>query len=213
MLGAMDAQLLPNGRILVAENSANRITERDQHGNIAWEYRLQNQGNPIACQRLPNGNTFIATYNHVLEITPEQRIVYNHNRGPAFYLFSAQKSKHGRIVCMTAQGTILEIDPATGKELKTINLGQSGGWCSVEPLPTGRYLVATMNNGLVREVDAQGATHWQARFAGVFRATRLPNGNTLVASMTTKKVAELDRQGQVRWEKTCEGRPWALDYR
>jgi hypothetical protein len=114
---------------------------------------------------------------------------------------------------MTAQGTILELDPQSGKELKTINLGANGGWCGVEALPTGRYLIATMNNNQVREIDADGKTHWQATFPGVFRATRLPNGHTIVASMNTKKVAELDRTGQVRWEKTCEGRPWSVHWR
>jgi HEAT repeat protein len=213
LLGAMDAQLLPNGRVLVAENSVNRVTERDKDSNIVWEHRIQGQGNPIACQRLPNGNTFIATYNHVMELSPEGRTVYSHSRGPSFYLFSAHKTRQGRIACMTAQGMILEIDPVTGKEIKQINLGPNGGWCSVEALPTGRYLVATMNNSLVREIDAQGKTHWQATFPGVFRATRLPNGNTLVASMTTKKVAELDRTGQPRWEKVCEGRPWSVHWR
>jgi len=213
LLGAMDAQLLPNGRVLVAENSASRITERDKDSNIVWEYRLPANANPIACQRLANGNTFIATYNQVMEITPEKKTVYSHNRGPAFYLFSAHKTRQGRIVCMTAQGLVLELDPQTGKELKTINLGPNGGWCSVEALSTGRYLVATMNNSQVREIDPQGKTVWTASFPGVFRATRLPNGHTLVASMTTKKVAELDRTGQIRWEKTCEGRPWSVHWR
>ena len=91
-----------------------------------------------------------------MEIAPDGRTVYNHNRGPAFYLFSAQKTRQGRIVCMTAQGIILELDAQTGKELKTLNLGPNGGWCSVEALPTGRYLVATMNNSLVREIEASG---------------------------------------------------------
>jgi len=212
LLGAMDAQLLGNGRVLVAENSASRVTERDKNGNILWEHKTPG-GNPVACQRLPNGNTFIATYNQVMEISPEGRTVYNHGRGPAFYLFSAQKTKQGRIACMTAQGMILEIDPQTGAEVRKLSLGPNGGWCSAEVLPTGRYLVATMNNNLIREIDAQGKTHWQATFPGVFRATRLPNGHTLVASMTTKKIAELDRNGQPRWEKTCEGRPWSVHWR
>jgi HEAT repeat protein len=212
LLGAMDAQLLPNGHILVAENSASRVTERDKNGNILWEHKTPG-GNPVACQRLANGNTFIATYNQVMEISPDGRTVYNHGRGPAFYLFSAQKTKQGRIACMTAQGMILEIDPQTGAEVRKLSLGPNGGWCSAEVLPTGRYLVATMNNNLVREIDAQGKTHWQATFPGVFRATRLPNGHTLVASMTTKKIAELDRTGQPRWEKTCEGRPWSVHWR
>jgi HEAT repeat protein len=210
-LGAMDGQVLPNGNVLVAENSANRVSERAKDGSIKWEHRIN--GNPIACQRLPNGNTFIAAYNQLMEIDPQGKLIYNHNRGPAFYLFSAHKSKAGKIVCMTAQGAILEIDAQSGKELRTINLGPNGGWCGVEALSSGRYLVATMNNSLVREIDADGKTHWQASFPGVFRASRMPNGHTLVASMTTKKVAELDRNGQVRWEKTCEGRPWAVHWR
>lgn len=210
-LGAMDAHRLPNGNVLVAENSANRVTERDKDGNIKWETRIP--GNPIACQRLPNGNTFIAAYNNVMEVDPGGKTIYNHQRGPAFYIFSAHKTKNGRIVCMTAQGAILELDPQSGKELRSINLGANGGWCGVEALPTGRYLIATMNNNQVREIDADGKTHWQASFPGVFRATRLPNGHTIVASMTTKKVAELDRTGHVRWEKTCEGRPWSVHWR
>lgn len=211
LLGAMDAQVLPSGRILVAENSVNRVTERDLTGAIKWEYRTP--GNPIACQRLPNGNTFIATYNQVMEITPDRRQLYVQTKGPQFYIFSARKRRDGVVVAMTAQGTILRFDPLANKDYPSINLGPNGGWCSVEALPNGRYLVATMNNGQVREVDAAGTTHWSVSMQGCFRATRLPNGNTLVASMTSRLVAEFDPSGTKRWEKTCEGRPWSIRYR
>lgn len=211
VMGAMDAQMLPNGRVLVAENSANRITERDLTGKILWEYRTP--GNPIVCQRLPNGNTFVATYNSVLEISYDQKQVYNVNRGPQFYIFSAHKMRNGQVVAMTAQGVIHVFDPVANKEIRTIKTGNNGGWCSVEALPNGRYLVATMNSNQVREIDADGKSHWSIQLPGVFRATRLPNGNTLVASMTTKRVVEFDRNGAKRWEKTCEGRPWSVHYR
>jgi hypothetical protein len=114
---------------------------------------------------------------------------------------------------MTAQGTILRFDPITGKDYPSIHVGQGNGWCSVEALPSGRYLVATMNNGQVREIDASGATHWSITMQGAFRATRMPSGNTLALSMTTRLVAEFDRNGNKRWEKTCEGRPWSVRYR
>lgn len=210
-LGAMDAQLLPNGNVLVAENSANRVTERDKDSNVKWEYRLG--GNPVTCQRLPNGNTFIASYHHITEVDAQGKKVYEHGRGAAAYIFGAHKAKNGRVVYMTGQGTVVELDAPTGKELRTLELGANGGWCGIEALASGRYLVATMNNNQVREIDAQGKTHWQANYPGVFRASRMPNGHTLVASMTTKKVAELDRNGQIRWEKTCEGRPWSIHWR
>ena len=210
----MDAQVLANGRILVAENSANRITERDQKGDIKWTYQVP--GNPICCQRLPNGNTFIATYNLVMEITPDQRPVYQISqaqRGPQFYIFSARKTQAGTVVAMTAQGAIQEFDPKTNKDIRTVNLGPNGGWCGVEPLPNGRYLVATMNNNQVREIDDKGNATLSITYPGVFRATRLPNGNILCASMTTRKVAEFDRTGAIRWERTCDGRPWSVRYR
>src|SRR5439155_7177891 len=46
LLGPMDAQVLPNGRVLIAENSGMKITERDTQGNVKWEYGLQGRGNP-----------------------------------------------------------------------------------------------------------------------------------------------------------------------
>src|SRR5205814_454301 len=57
VLGAMDAHTLANGRVLVAENNSRRVSERDAKGEIKWEYTVPN--NPICCQRLSNGNTFI----------------------------------------------------------------------------------------------------------------------------------------------------------
>ncbi|MFO0967789.1 MAG: hypothetical protein U0793_19680 [Gemmataceae bacterium] len=211
VMGVMDAQVLPNGRVLLAENSANKITERDQTGAITWEYGVP--GNPITAQRLPNGNTFIAMYNSVMEITPEKKILYNLNRGPTFYIFSASKLRNGNVLAMTAQGVIMEFDPFTNKDVRTINLGPAGGWCSVEAMPNGHYLVATMNNSQVREIDTTGKALMTINMGGVFRATRLPNGNVLAASMTTRAVAEFDRGGNKRWEKICDGRPWSVRYR
>jgi hypothetical protein len=212
LLGAMDAQVLPNGRVLIAENSAQRVTERDLTGAIKWEFRVPN-GNPIGVQRLPNGNTFIATYQNVMEVSPTNKVIYDRRPGPQFYVFSARKQKNGHVLAMSAQGMLLEFDPVSGKEIRTLAIGPSGGWCSAEALPNGRFLVATMINGQVREIDAANKTYWTVTVAGAFRATRLPNGNTLVASMQSRKVTEFDRAGTVRWEKTCDGRPWSVRYR
>jgi HEAT repeat protein len=211
MVGAMDAQVLPNGRVLIAENAGRRVSERDMTGAVKWEYPLQT--NPIACQRLPNGNTFIATYNQVMEVTPARQVAYLHNRGPGFFLFSARKYPNGQIVCMSAQGKILILDARTGQEIRSVQVGPQGGWSSAEMLANGRFLVATMVDGKVREVDAAGKTHWEVSLPGAFRATRLPNGHTVVASMTTRKVAEFDRSAKNLWERTCSGRPWSVRYR
>lgn len=215
LLGPMDAQVLPNGHMLVAENGANRVTERDRDGNVKWEYVVQGS-NPICCQRLPNGNTFIAMYNQLLEVRPDKTEVYRYVPGPQFYVFGARKTRTGTVVCITAQGALLEVDPVHNKTVRSVTIGQPvGGWAGIEPLANGNFLIATMNNNTIREVDSKGTTVWSitSPIPGVFRATRLPNGNHLVVSMSTREVAELDRTGAVRWRHTCQGRPWNVHYR
>lgn len=213
VLGAMDAQTLPNGRILVAENNANRITERDSRGDIKWTFQCP--VNPICVQRLANGNTFIASYNLVMEIRPDKSEVYRIMPGPQYYMFSAHKTKNNRIVAITAQGFIIELEAPSGKQLNMKQIQTQGNWCSIEMMPNGNYLVASfLNNGCVREIDRNtGADVWNKPFNGAFRATRLPNGNVVVGSMTTRQVAEMDRAGNTRWSVTCAGRPWGVHYR
>lgn len=209
--GPMDAQMLPNGNVLVAENSANRVVEYDMQKRIVWEHRVG--ANPISCQRLANGNTFIGCYNMVLEVTPEKKVVYQHTPGPGFYCFSAQKMADGTIVCMTAQGMVQEVDSSNGNIKKSFRLPQPGGWGSATLLPNRKYLAATMASNQVQEMDDAGTISWRINVQGVFRAIRLPNGNTMAVSMTSRKVSELDREGRVVWEKTMEGRPWSVRHR
>ena len=117
-------------------------------------------------------------------------------------------------MAITAQGQIIEMDSKTGKQLHTVQTNTLGNWCSVELMPNGNYLVASMSTNSVREIDRKnGQEVWSKPFAGAFRATRLPNGNVLVASMTTREVAELDRSGAKRWSTVCTGRPWSVHYR
>jgi hypothetical protein len=214
LTGPMDAQVLSNGRILVAENGANRVTERDRDGAVKWEFPIVG-GNPVCAERLPNGNTFTALYNQLIEIRPDKSEVYRYSPGPQFFVFYAKKTRTGTVVCITNQGQILEIDPATNTTLRTIPLGQpGGGWASVEKLPSGNFLVANSANSSLREINDKGEALWTFNnLPGVFRATRLPNGNYLTVSMSTREVLELDRTGAVRWKHVCQGRPWSVHYR
>src|SRR5439155_12957671 len=53
----LDAQLVGEDHVLIAEYYGNRVTERDLKGKIVWEKDVI--GAQVA-QRLPNGNTFVA---------------------------------------------------------------------------------------------------------------------------------------------------------
>jgi HEAT repeat protein len=206
----MDAQVLRNGNILIAENQGRRVSERDKKGHIKWQKQLN--GNPVACQRLRNGNTFIACYYNVMEVKPDGTEVYNHQRGFNNYIFSAHKMHNGNIVFMTNMGTVVVMNPA-GKELHTFTVQNLGNWCSVEGLRNGRFLIAMMSQNKVVEVDIKGNIKKEFAAEGVHTATRLPNGNTLVAGMNNNLIAEYDRGGKQVWKMQSPGRPWRVHYR
>jgi HEAT repeat protein len=203
--GPIDAHMLPHGRVLIAEHNGQRVTERDLKGDVKWEHKIQ--GNPVACQRLANGNTFIATYNMVMEVTPDNRVLYQHNPNAGGVIYDASKLANGNIVCIGGRGTIIEMD-TSGKQVKATQVQNNGGWAGVTPLPGGRYLVAMMNPGKVVEVDREGKIGWQCNVQYACHAVRLPNGNTLVACMNSQRVVEVNRNGEKVWERQTTGRPF-----
>jgi hypothetical protein len=208
LLGPIDAQVLPGGRVLIAEHQGQKVTERDLQGKVLWEKAIP--GNPVVCQRLPNGNTFIATYNSVLEVRRDGSQAYSYapNVAPGFpAIYGAQKLRNGHIVVISGNGTLLEMDPS-GKQVRTLQVGNNGGWCSVEGLPGGRFLITLTNHGKVREIDATGRVLWECSIPGAAHATRLPNGHTLVASMMHRRVVEVDSRGNEVWKQTTTGRPF-----
>ncbi len=72
----VDAHVLPGNRVLIAEYKGRRITERDFQGNILWQ-KEGLAGEPVNCQRLPNGNTFIATETELLEVDRAGKTVWS----------------------------------------------------------------------------------------------------------------------------------------
>ena len=139
----IDAQWLRGDRVLIAEYNAQRVIERERGGKIIWEYKIMN-GNPVSCQRLANGNTLIATYTNVMEITPASKVVYNHAVNMLVggqQIYNAIKMRNGNIACITG-GTLVIID-TSGKKVKDYMLGNNNfNWAGVEELPGGKFLVA-----------------------------------------------------------------------
>lgn len=82
---------LENGNTMICLTNGNKVIEVDANGKRVWKVTNEDlPGNPIddACggQRLPNGNTVIASYHakkgiKLLEVTPEKKIVWTHT-GP-----------------------------------------------------------------------------------------------------------------------------------
>jgi PQQ-like domain len=194
----VDAEVLAGDRILIAEFSGMRVTERDFKGNILWQ-KQGLRGNPTNVQRLANGHTFIATNQEVLEVDRAGQEVFTRNF-PGTMLFGAAKTRNGEIFCFLQGGTCVRLD-AAGKEIKNFPSGRNSQHTSgIDVLPSGRILITQPNLNTVAEVDAEGKTYRVIDAPGVTTASGLANGHILAASFDNRILVELDRTGKVIWE-------------
>jgi HEAT repeat protein len=199
----IDAQVLPGGRLLVAELDGNRVTERDRQGAILWQQKVDM---PIACQRLPGGRTFIATNHRVFVVTHDGKEESSYKPENGFFIHSAQRMRDGHVVCVSIEGVLREVD-AGGREVRSIKLPIRSGWSGVETVPGGRYLIANCNNGHVFEVDRDGKTVWECKVLGACYASRLRNGRTLIVSHSTG-IIEVDAGGKTVWSRPMSTPLW-----
>ena len=208
--GPNDVQLLPGGRLLIAERNANRVTERDYSGKILWRHHAP--GNPICCQRLPNGNTLVATFRELYEVTSDQKKVLSYTHRAGFR--HAVKLPNSHVVLINGNGVVVELDETWKHELRSIRPeSHSTGatfWASIEPLPNGRYLLALGGSSRVIEIDAAGKIHWECTVPSAVFATRLRNGHTLISSFEGRYVLEVDRNGKEVRKQMLTGRPFAV---
>jgi len=206
-----DFQRLSGGRVLVAEHWAQRVTERDRQGKIVREWKLADHA--VTCRRLPNGNTFMATLNEILEMSAEGKLVFSIKQPRMIYCARLLRNRH--ILYINSSGNVFELDDK-GKQLKSFTVQGHAGpayWASIEPLANDRYLIALAGTGRVVEVDGTGKVHWECAVKSATGATRLANGNTLVASSDGRFAVEVNRAGREVWRKTTKGRPfWARRY-
>lgn len=197
----VDAQVVGQDRVLVAEYQGARVTERDFKGNVLWEIPVG--GNPLGVQRLPNGNTFVIMQQRVVEFDRNKKEVLSVSR-PQADIYRARKLRSGEILMITNagnRGVLILLDSKTQKELKSFVVGPLGNlFGGIDVLPNGHVLVPLFQENRVVEFDMEGRQ--VAVLTGVQLPTgaqRLPNGNTLVSSLNTRRIVELDPNGRVVW--------------
>jgi HEAT repeat protein len=202
---AFDFQILPNKRLLIPEYTGSRVTERDFKGKVLWEIAATN---PINAQRLPNGNTFIAGRNFLMEVDRNKKEVFKITR-QNYDVMAAQKLRNGQIVMLSNGGSCIRMD-SKGKELKSFSTGPVNYYGCLEVLPNGRVLIANYNANKVVEYTPDGKSVWEATMQWPTSAVRLPNGHTLIASQDAQHVTEVNRAGKKVWEHKTDGRPWRV---
>ncbi|MBY0528398.1 MAG: HEAT repeat domain-containing protein [Gemmataceae bacterium] len=204
--GAIDAQVLPNNHVLIAEYYGRRVTERDRTGKVVWE---QQSNQPIAVQRMPNGNTVIATNNDIQEVTRDGKVVFTHKGGNG-QIAGMQKQPNGNLVFVTYGAELFEVD-SQGKAVRNFKLNAApSGLFSVEVLPGGRYLVPLGGVNKVAEFDSTGKIVHEVPVTSPNTATKLPNGNLVVSSMNNNRVVEVDKTGKVLWEHKTDQRVFKI---
>jgi hypothetical protein len=200
----LDAQYLPGDRVLVAEYEGGRVSERNRKGEVVWEKKVLN---PIVAQRLPNGNTFIATSSRLLEVDPSGREVWEQPPPQRGRVMKALRLRNGDVAVVTMLGgsRFFVIDrEGTIRHSFGVELSTSGGRLDV--LRNGHVLIPERGHGRVAEYDKAGKVVWQARFTDPVAAVRVARGNVLVTGMNSEKAVELDRKGKVVWEHKADGR-------
>jgi HEAT repeat protein len=196
----LDIQVLGDDRILVAEYYGNKVTERDFKGQILWKYEVPE---PQMAQRLPNGNTFIASKYSLLEVDPKGTKVLLKNLSPANDgIMKCAKCRNGDIVCIFENGRVVRMDSSGSKELSSfrVDIGKALFGGRIEVLPTGGVLIPHHLENKVVEYDSAGKSVWSVKVDQPIVATRLRNGNTLVTSMGESRAVEFDRYGNEVWQ-------------
>ncbi len=202
----LDIQYVARDRVLVAEYLNKRVTERDTKGTVLWEKAINM---PIACQRLPNGDTFIASRQSLTIVDRDGKDVFTGFQ-QAGSITAAVRLRDGHMVAILSTGQCHLLDPA-GKEVRNFRVGQVytlGG--NIDILPNGRLLVPLYNESRVVEIDLLGNVHAQFACVRPTSAIRLKNGNTLVTQLTGNRVLEVNPQGGEVSSWTTEGRPWRV---
>jgi hypothetical protein len=207
--GPIEARMLSANRILITENSGNRVTERDRTGKVLWKVEV---GDPaLSAQRLPNGNTFIASNATIREVTRDGKEVYRRSLSDVGLVGgrfnAAHRLRDGRVLAIDGAGIFVALEVPSGKIVKRFPQ-VFGGAYSIEEVAGGHCLVSDHGGGKVVELDAEGKVVWEFSLPGAFHATRLRNGNTLITSHSRGQVIEVDRAKTIVWSQKTEGNVW-----
>jgi hypothetical protein len=198
-----DVQVLPGGRVLVAEyvgrGHNGRVTERDRTGQVVWEWRVPpGDADVKACRRLDNGHTLIATPEHLVELDRADARVFSWRPSERSRIVGARKFPDGQYALLLERGEFVRLD-ATGKDVASFAVADAtqlscpnGVPPGFDVLPGGGVVVPLEDRNTVTMYDAEGRRVWQAAVERPQSAVRLPSGHTLVAS--TKTVADPNLQ-------------------
>jgi outer membrane protein assembly factor BamB len=217
---ANDIWVLPNGNLLF--NTGHGVKEVTRDRRVVFSYESTSE--VYACQRLPNGNTFIGESNagRLLEVNPAGQIVRQirllpeGQDGGSAYMRNARQLANGHYLVSHYRDQVVREYDREGRVVWQVPA--PGGPHSAVRLPDSNTLIASGDRdgapARVFEVTSDGRTVWEVRgdelpgislkfMAGLHR---LPNGNTVMSNWLghgqfgkAPQLIEVTRDKRVVW--------------
>ncbi len=210
---AHGAEPTPEGTILVADTSNDRVVELDRKRGVLFSSEQWDSGSGRLSDgsRLSYPNNVVLRRDGLICITDRNndRFVVVDRDGAVHLSFSAGLSRPhnceplpngGAIIADSDGNRVVEID-RNGKTVWQYKDGLS--WPrDANRLRNGNTLIVDSKNSCVIEVSPAHDIVWKFGvdyFANFYEAHRLPSGTTLISDQQHKQVLEVDRDGDVVW--------------
>jgi HEAT repeat protein len=200
----VDAEVVGKDRVVIAEYANKVVSERDFKGKVIWYAKLPDF--PLGVQRLRNGNTFVFTFNALVELDGKGKEVLRINRTDT--IWAAYRRRNGETVIVTKERQCIRLDPR-GKEIKSFTVGTIWTWSKIEVLPSGRILIPDYARQQIAEYDLDGRLLRPLPAAGPVSVDRLSDQSILVAGYFSQRVYAVDDTGKEVWSFVPPGRPYS----
>ena len=183
-------------------------------GQIVWKYEDSTSKGEISdAVLLSNGNILFAHQFGVTLISPEKKVLWNHDAPPKTEIHTAQPigKDHVLFVQNGDPAKLIVVNITTGQIVKDLVLptgnpkSTHGHFRHARLTEAGTLLVAHMDMKKVCEYDENGKQISSLDINNPWSAGRLKNGNTLICA--GKSALELDPQGKSVWEFTAADIP------
>ena len=174
-----DVWMLPSGNVLFADGET--VTEVTRGKQVVFQYRAAEQkgGGTYACQRLPDGKTFVGenSTGRLLELDPEGKVAFSLQTSPCqtgqhHNMRMARKLQNGNyLVCHSGARLVKEYTPK-GEVVWEVKVPGSLAFAAIRT-PSGSTLVSCLDR--VVEYDPSGKTIWECRTEELAPAVTLRN--------------------------------------
>ncbi len=201
-----DVKKLPNGNYIIAEQNANRLTERDSTGRIV---KSTSVNYPLNIDLVSDGGMVVVSRNQVVQYDKNMKQVWLYTR-QQYDIMGGHRMPNGDVVFITQfngnnQPNVFRVGAKDGKEVgKPLTLGRFQQYQSIDSVGDDKILVCESNR--VVEYDLKTSKEvWKYDTNNASSCQRLPNGNTLIGFMYygnggSGRAIEVDPSGEIVWE-------------